>query len=125
MLKKAFAKLGPGDKPILHSDQGWQYRMPVYSRLLKQAKVRPSRSRRGNRLDNATMANLFGTLKPELFYLQKIPQRRRPTGAPEGLHPLLQPRSYQVKIERAQCAILRDRPSKRDNALPCSHSHPD
>ena len=24
MLNKAFAKLGPRDKPILHSDQGWQ-----------------------------------------------------------------------------------------------------
>jgi transposase InsO family protein len=48
MLKKAFAKLGPRDKPILHSDQGWQYQMPVYSRLLKQKKVRQSMSRKGN-----------------------------------------------------------------------------
>jgi putative transposase len=27
MLKKAFARLGEHDKPLLHSDQGWQYQM--------------------------------------------------------------------------------------------------
>lgn len=27
MLNRAFAKLRPGDRPILHSDQGWQYQM--------------------------------------------------------------------------------------------------
>lgn len=72
MLTKAFAKLGPRDKPILHSDQGWQYRMPVYGRLLKQNKVRQSMSRRGNCLDNATMESFFGTLKSEFFYLNKF-----------------------------------------------------
>jgi len=63
MLNKAFAKLGPRDKPILHSDQSWQYQMPVYSRRLKQQKVRQSMSRKGNCLDNATMESFFGTLK--------------------------------------------------------------
>lgn len=32
MLKKALSKLKAGDKPVLHSDQGWQYRMPAYQR---------------------------------------------------------------------------------------------
>jgi transposase InsO family protein len=72
MLKKAFAKLGPRDKPILHSDQGWQYQMPVYSRLLKQKKVRQSMSRKGNCLDNATMESFFGTLKSEFFYVNRF-----------------------------------------------------
>jgi putative transposase len=72
MLNKAFAKLGPRDKPILHSDQGWQYQMPVYSRRLKQHKVRQSMSRKGNCLDNATMESFFGTLKSEFFYLNKF-----------------------------------------------------
>lgn len=36
MLRKAFARLGPHDKPILYSDQGWQYRMPVYRQTLQQ-----------------------------------------------------------------------------------------
>jgi transposase InsO family protein len=72
MLNKAFAKLGPRDKPILHSDQGWQYQMPVYSRRLKQQKVRQSMSRKGNCLDNATMESFFGTLKSAFFYLNKF-----------------------------------------------------
>jgi transposase InsO family protein len=58
---KSFTGNGPRNKPILHSDQRWQYRMPIYSRLLKKAKVRPSMSRKGNCLDNATMES-FGVL---------------------------------------------------------------
>ena len=72
MLNKAFAKLGPRDRPILHSHQGWQYQMPVYSRRLKQHRVRQSMSRKGNCLDNATMESFFGTLKSEFFYLKKF-----------------------------------------------------
>jgi putative transposase len=72
MLNKAFARLGPRDKPILHSDQGWQYQMPVYSRRLKQQRIRQSMSRKGNCLDNATMESFFGTLKSEFFYVNRF-----------------------------------------------------
>ncbi|GLU35690.1 hypothetical protein Busp01_55320 [Trinickia caryophylli] len=72
MLNKAFVKLGPRDKPILHSGQGWQYQMPVYSRRLKQQRVRQSMSRKGNCLDNATMESFFGTLKSEFFHLNRF-----------------------------------------------------
>ncbi|MBC3883502.1 transposase family protein, partial [Undibacterium sp. LX22W] len=34
MLKKAFKRLSPKDQPILHSDQGWQYRMQAYQTSL-------------------------------------------------------------------------------------------
>lgn len=30
MLRDAFSKLSPEDTPLLHSDQGWQYRMAGY-----------------------------------------------------------------------------------------------
>ncbi|OEZ57051.1 integrase core domain protein [Duganella sp. HH105] len=36
MLNKALTKLKRNDKPILHSDQGWQYRMPAYKRALRE-----------------------------------------------------------------------------------------
>lgn len=72
MLNKAYVKLKKHDKPILHSDQGWQYRMPVYQQSLKQYSVTQSMSRRGNCLDNATMESFFGTLKSEFFYLEKF-----------------------------------------------------
>jgi len=72
MLKRAFSRLGPYDKPILHSDQGWQYRMPVYRKALQKHSVRQSMSRRGNCLDNAAMESFFGTLKSEFYHLNRF-----------------------------------------------------
>jgi putative transposase len=72
MLRRVFAKLGPQDTPILHSDQGWQYRMPVYREALRQRAVIPSMSRRGNCLDNAVMESFFGTLKSEFYNLSRF-----------------------------------------------------
>lgn len=48
MLMSAFKRLGPSDKPILHSDQGWQYRMPQYRRCLDSRAITQSMSRKGN-----------------------------------------------------------------------------
>jgi transposase InsO family protein len=72
MIKKAFARLGEGDKPILHSDQGWQYQMPSYRYLLARKAIDQSMSRKGNCLDNAAMESFFGTLKSEFFYLNQF-----------------------------------------------------
>ncbi|VEI45653.1 transposase [Actinobacillus equuli] len=35
MLKQAVAKLPKDAKPILHSDQGWQYQMADYQDMLR------------------------------------------------------------------------------------------
>lgn len=72
MLAKAVARLRSHDKPMLHSDQGWQYRMPVYRHMLKQHHMVQSMSRKGNCLDNAAMESFFATLKSEFFYLNKF-----------------------------------------------------
>lgn len=72
MLKKALNKLAPGDKPMLHSDQGWHYRMPAFQRQLRERQLVQSMSRRGNCLDNAAMESFFAVLKSELFYLNKF-----------------------------------------------------
>jgi putative transposase len=48
MLSKAFSKLGSTDKPMLHSDQGWQYRMTAYREGLKERGMVQSMSRKGN-----------------------------------------------------------------------------
>ena len=69
MLMSAFKRLGPSDKPILHSDQGWQYRMPQYRRCLDSRAITQSMSRKGNCHDNASIESFFGTLKSEFFYL--------------------------------------------------------
>jgi putative transposase len=72
MLKKALKKLKPGEEPILHSDQGWQYRMPAYQRALREKNLVQSMSRKGNCLDNAAMESFFAVLKSEFFHLNKF-----------------------------------------------------
>jgi putative transposase len=58
MLKKALAKLQPHEKPLLHSDQGWQYRMPAYQRQLRERQLVQSMSRKGNCHDTQSMMSL-------------------------------------------------------------------
>lgn len=69
MLKKALARLTPTDRPLLHSDQGWQYQQSHYRHLLAERSLTQSMSRKGNCLDNAAMESFFGTLKAEFFHL--------------------------------------------------------
>ena len=72
MLKKAFRKTANTKDLVFHSDQGWQYQMKQYQALLKKKGIDQSMSRKGNCWDNAIIENLFGTLKSELFYLNKF-----------------------------------------------------
>ncbi len=72
MLKKAWSKLSDEQTPLLHSDQGWQYQMPAYRRQLAEHGLTQSMSRKGNCLDNAAMESFFGTLKAELFHLNRF-----------------------------------------------------
>ena len=72
MLNKAFYKVSDTTNLVLHSDQGWQYQHKQYRHKLEQKGVIQSMSRKGNCLDNAVIANFFGILKSELFYLQKF-----------------------------------------------------
>jgi putative transposase len=72
MLKKALAKLRPEDRPMLHSDQGWHYRMPAFQRQLRERELVQSMSRKGNCYDNAAMESFFAVLKSEFFYLNKF-----------------------------------------------------
>ena len=72
MLKKALARLSGNDRPMLHSDQGWQYQMSAYRRLLGGHALTQSMSRKGNCLDNAAMESFFGTLKSECYKLQRF-----------------------------------------------------
>jgi len=51
-----------------NSDQGWQYRMDSYVKMLDEQ----SMSRKRNCLDNAVVENFYGLLKSELLYLQKF-----------------------------------------------------
>lgn len=66
-LRAAIATLEPGQHPLVHSDQGFQYQHRSWRALLATAGARQSMSRRGNCYDNAVIENFFGHLKEECF----------------------------------------------------------
>ena len=72
MLKDAFQKIPDDSLLILHSDQGWQYQMKVYQKMLKDKGIRQSMSRKGNCYDNSVIENFFGILKSEFYHNQKF-----------------------------------------------------
>ena len=71
MLEKGFRKLPVKNQILIHSDQGWQYQMKKYQKMLEKRGMKQSMSRKGNCLDNSVMERFFGTLKSELYYLKK------------------------------------------------------
>ncbi|MBT2738647.1 IS3 family transposase, partial [Bacillus sp. ISL-7] len=72
MLDQAVERLTDKGKLLIHSDQGWHYRMPQYQHALKQLNITQSMSRKGNCYDNAVMENFFGILKSEFLYTQEF-----------------------------------------------------
>jgi putative transposase len=72
MLDEALATLQPGDAPVLHSDQGWQYQMASYQARLSSRDVKQSMSRKGNCLDNAVVEHFFGLLKSECWFNEEL-----------------------------------------------------
>lgn len=72
MLKEAFRRIPDNSQLILHSDQGWQYQMRGYQKMLKDKGIRQSMSRKGNCYDNSVIENFFGILKTEFFHNRKF-----------------------------------------------------
>ncbi len=70
MLAQGLKHVNEGDELLIHSDQGWHYRMAQYRRVLKEHNITQSMSRKGNCYDNSVMENFFGILKSEFLYLQ-------------------------------------------------------
>jgi putative transposase len=62
-LRKALTTKECGQKPLVHSDQGFQYQHVFWRNLLKSGDAVRSMSRKGNCYDNAVMENFFGHLK--------------------------------------------------------------
>ena len=72
MLQSAFQKIPDQTHLILHSDQGWQYQMRPYRKMLKDKGIRQSMSRKGNCYDNSVIENFFGILNSEFYYNHKF-----------------------------------------------------
>ena len=70
-LQAAFRRVEAAEGLVVHSDQGWQYKMPPYRAMLKRHGVTQSMSRKGDCFDTAAIETFFGTLKAEYFHLIK------------------------------------------------------
>ena len=75
-LFRAVAVQRPGEGLIHHSDRGSQYCSGSYQKLMRQFKMKPSMSRKGNCWDNAPMESFLGTLKTELVHHRKYCTRQ-------------------------------------------------
>ncbi len=71
-LQAALQRVKTAAGLVVHSDQGWHYKMGPYQAMLAQHHVTQSMSRKGNCLDNAAIESFFGTLKAEFFHLTKF-----------------------------------------------------
>ncbi len=67
-LQGAILARKPGPGLIHHSDRGVQYACEEYQRLLADAEIVPSMSRKANCWDNAVVESFFSTLKHELVH---------------------------------------------------------
>jgi putative transposase len=67
-LSLAIARLQPGQCPLVHSDQGFQYQHRSWRALIKDADAMQSMSRKANCYDNAVAENFFGHVKSEMFH---------------------------------------------------------
>lgn len=70
-LKKALA-LNPNATPLFHSDRGFQYTNRVFKTMLDEAGITQSMSRVGRCIDNGPMEGFWGTLKSEMYYLDRF-----------------------------------------------------
>lgn len=67
-LNKAINQLAWHERPLIHSDQGWQYQHQLTRKIIAENDLTQSMSRKGNCLDNAVAENFFGILKTEMYY---------------------------------------------------------
>ena len=70
-LRTAINSLKSGEKPLVHSDQGFQYRHALWQDALRDAGLTQSMSRKGTCLDNAVIEGFFSHLKEEWFRIQQ------------------------------------------------------
>lgn len=62
----------PQAKPLFHSDRGFQYTSKMFRVKLDAQGMTQSMSRVGCCIDNGPMEAFWGTLKAEMYYLQKF-----------------------------------------------------
>jgi len=62
----------PNAKPLFHSDRGFQYTSKIFKTKLDAAGMIQSMSHVGRCIDNGSMEAFWGTLKAEMYYLNRF-----------------------------------------------------
>lgn len=70
-FQKAIAE-NPDAKPIFHSDRGFNYTSKQFQFKLTEQGMIPSMSRVGHCIDNCPTEGFWGTVKSEMYYLNKF-----------------------------------------------------
>lgn len=60
------------ERPLIHSDRGFQYTSKGFKRRIDEAEMKQSMSRVGRCIDNGPMESFWGTLKCEKYYRRKF-----------------------------------------------------
>ena len=68
MLEEAISTLKDNEHPIVHSDRGCHYRWPEWIKIMDEAGLIRSMSKKGCSPDNSACEGFFGHLKNEMFY---------------------------------------------------------
>lgn len=66
--EKLKEKIPKESKPLMHLDQGWQFRHRQYTEFIKEQNWTQSMSRKGNCYDNSIIENFFGIMKSEMYH---------------------------------------------------------
>ena len=64
--------LNPDAHPLFHSDRGFQYTSKIFKLKLDEAGMVQSMSRVGKCIDNGPMEAFWGTIKSEMYYINKF-----------------------------------------------------
>ena len=91
---------------ILHSDQGRQYQMGAYRRILAEQGIIQLMSRKGNCLDNAAMESFFGRLKMEWFYKREFKPKEEIVEAVRDYLDYYNPPLNPTEIKRTESDII-------------------
>lgn len=68
MIDSAISSLQKGETPVIHSDRGCHYRWPEWIRIVSNANLTRSMSKKGFSPDNSACEGFLGRLKNEMFY---------------------------------------------------------
>ena len=88
----------PDAKPLFHSDRGYQYTSKMFKAKLDKQGMTQSMSRVGRCIDNGPMEAFWGTIKAEMYYLQRFKDYRNLKTAIDGYIAFYNGSRYQEKL---------------------------